>query len=144
MNDETEVVDSTHTATNDYIDHSSRQSPIYHDTEVTQMDRTVKFWNKALFSDTTTGILRRLRFGIDVNGSVSWLPKEEYNSPKPPTIYQPQMEVLVPNDGYPEHIYPVKTVIELEEWQGDQWTMIFNENEGPYNARVLEDAGSGG
>ncbi len=141
MTDETEVVESEHTADENGMSTSGRKSPLYRDTEVTEDDRTVKFWNRATFSDVSTGNLRRVRFGIDVDGGIAWVPWDEYTSPKEPTIYKPEKEITVPRDGNPEHPYPVKTRYEVDKWSDSEWSSLQRGDVGPHTAKVKEDGG---
>ena len=137
MTDETEVIQSTHIVLEESMNNDSEKSPAYTDTYVTPLDRTVKFWNTATFSDTTTGKQRRVKFGIDVDGDVTWLSWDNYTSPKAPTPYQPETEIVVPPNG-PTHNYDVETKFVVEELDGVVWKELYGDAVGPYTATVKE------
>ena len=140
MTDQTEVVDSSHIIVNNQMTSDSQKSPQYTDTEVTQEDRTVKFWNSAAFSDDDIQSgSRRVRAGIIIDdGPPVWTSWHNYNSPATAqTVLQPEDEIVVPYTGE-DHDYDVKTRVQVEEMSGVIWSGLFDHTTQSYTATVKE------
>ena len=91
MADETEVITATTVLSNAGTSRTANKSLQYTDTEVDSSDRTVRFWNKDTFSDTTNGKRRKVRFGIGVageSGTPFWDNWDEYTSPNANALKQ--------------------------------------------------------
>jgi len=140
MAHETEVIDSTHNATATDMTSSGRRSPLYQDTTPDPQTRRVRFHNSAAFSDTSNQLQRRVRFGIGVDGQVTWLDWYEYTSPEPGRDFLPECEVVVPQDGQMQHHYNITTEYELQQRAGAGWATIKSDRIGPYTATVNEDS----
>ena len=139
VTDETEVVLSSHDIDpSDTMSNDDERSPNYVDTEVTEEDRTVKFWNTANFSDATTGKTRRARAGIIIDGGspifTSW---HNYTSPLTSKVFQPDDTVTVPHNG-PSHEYDIETKIEVDEQAGVTWSSLKRHTTTAYIATVNE------
>ena len=139
--DETEVIQSTHVAdtagavTSDYD-----RSPAYTDTEVTQNERTVKFWNTGTFSDTSTQRDRKWLCRIHIVGNgvdeLSNWEEWEYTSPLAPHPLSPEKTITVPDLSQPSYDFDVFTVWEL--WEGD--FQLRDGVEGPIVATVDDNS----
>ena len=116
MTNATEVIVSNHTADNNGLSTSDQPSPQYHPLWVTDLNRIVRFWNTAKFTDISVQRERRVRFGIEINGAVKWFPWLNYVSPLPLTIFVPWSDdIIVPESKQSVHEYFVRTVIEIKE-----------------------------
>ena len=139
MTDETEVIVSNHDITpTDQMVNNDDRSPLYTDTEVTPLDRTVKFWNTANFSDATTGRTRRARAGIIIDeGTPTFTSWHNYTSPLASKVFQPEKEITVPPNG-PSHEYDIETKIEVDEQAGVTWSSLKRHTTTAYIATVNE------
>ena len=138
MTDETEVILADYAVLpTDTIQGSGDKSPVYTDTEVTEEDRTVKFWNTINFADATTGKTRRVRGGIKID-SGAWVLTSWYNYTSPLSSHtcQPEDTILVSHNG-PSHDYDVYSRLQVEE-MSVIWSGKFDQEDGPETATVNE------
>ena len=140
MTDETEVIDATHSCSDSSMASYAQRSQAYHDTEVTQSDRTVKFSNTATFSDSSTGLERRVHIGICVDGDITWLPWAVYTSPVTNVVHRPEVEITVPDDGEPSHLYQITERCRVERRSGDTWVHFRSFISGDFVATVKESS----
>ena len=137
MTDETEVIESVHVYSPNTTTSDGKPSPLYDETDVDSSDRTVRFWNKATFSDTSIGKTRRVRFGIKIGTeSIAFGGWDYYASPKEPAVYNPDDEINVPRTGETQHFYDVLTHFEIEEMEDGDWTSVHSSHVGPIGATV--------
>ncbi len=143
--DETEVIESTHTAnTAGQVESSVSKSLQYVDTDVTQNERDVRFWNTNTWSDTSTSRERKIMcvahavgHGIDVFGDQV---THEYQSPLPPMPLQPDVDVNVPDLSLPEYEFDVSTDWELFEKVNGEYSKINYGTAGPITATVHDNS----
>ena len=139
MTDETEVILANYDVLpNDTLTWSENKSPAYTDTEVTEEDRTVKFWNTLNFSDSTNGKIRRARGGIKIDtGAWAWTSWYNYTSPLSIYEFKPEDTISVPHNG-PSHDYDVYARIQVEESSGVIWTSKVDRTSAAETATVNE------
>ena len=147
MTDETEVVESTHVADGDQVtDVGSDQSNLYSETQVSQSDRTVTFWNRVHFGDTTIPKQRKIVFFIEISGhgiTETGSTEQEYYSPLGSRPYLPAREITVPTLNLQQYRFEVKTVYELYNRDGIGWTKVAFGETNTETATVI-DNGLGG
>lgn len=138
--DETEVIDSTHVADSEGdVTSESGKSPAYTDTEVNSQERSVTFWNRALWSDSSTYQDRKIKCEIEITGHNETFKahvEHPYTSPLINQELKPEKEFSVPLLNLSEYTYYVKTNWWLYEKNGTTYSELKSSSVGPYTATV--------
>ena len=144
--DETEVVVGTLTADSQGgVNSTDGKSPSYTDTEVTENERSIRFWNTITVSDTDTNSKQRkfrvrvrvVGHGVDTSGS--WV-EHPYSSPLASTPLQPDKTFNVPDQDLPKYDFTVTGPWELYEMQSGTYNLIDSGGQGPETATVNDDS----
>ena len=144
--DETEVILSTHIAEDENVITESDKSPAYTETQVNSEERDVTFWNRALWSDTTTNKDRKIKCEIEITGhgvNHEASVEHEYTSPLANKEMKPEHRFPVPSLGLSEYTFNVKMNWCLYEKNGATYDQLAYQYEGPHTATV-DDTSIGG
>ena len=146
--DETEVIVSSHIADSQGgVESNYERSPLYTDTEVTETERDVTFWNTANVSDTSNGKERKWKVKITISGhgvsSESSWSEHAYVSPLPEIAIHPEDTIEVPDIGLPKYEFDVCTVWELYEKVSGIYNRLTGASEGPVTATVNDNITGG-
>ena len=144
--DETEVILGTLVAnTAGQVTDDHDKSPLYTDTEVTENERTVKFWNRVICSDTdTNGKERMFKVKIAIVGhgidtECAWV-EHEYTSPLAATDLFPEKTISVPDQSLNQYDFAISLSWEFYEKQSGEYVRLANAIQGPETATVNDNS----
>jgi len=145
--DETEVVDGSLAADDDSVTQDSDKSVAYTDTEVTESERSIRFWNTFLCSDSSLAKERKFKLKIHIVGhgidtESNWV-EHEYTSPLTAIPISPDKTFNVPDLELSEYNFDVSTPYELYEKQSGVYNLTHS-GESSSETATVDDSSVGG